>query len=175
MVFLLTTTYNSSSIFKVDQQEPNRARVLLKKKTTPTTVTPSACVEESEGGYGSLNVESSLDSPCSDKNTPVKPSTAKLLLFNSQEQLRYLCVFVPLCHLLLCRRVWSLHWSSIDGLIKTVGFLLGTAGSVGLHITGQYCGDGRRRSRLCFVWRLSWRRRQKLAQFSQSPKCPFEE
>lgn len=35
---------------------------------TPTIVAPSARAEQSEGGYGSLNAESSLDTTCSQKS-----------------------------------------------------------------------------------------------------------
>lgn len=89
----------------------------------------------------------------------VKRSRARLLLSSSGEQPRYLCVFVPLRHLLFLGRVRSLGGSAVDRIVEAVGFLLGAAGGVGLHVAGQYGGDGRRRRRLRFDRRLCRRRR----------------
>lgn len=117
---------------------------------SPTILGPSLCVSE-DGGYGSLNVASSLDTTCSKNSSidswipflnPTPKCTHTVASGLNSEQPPYLCVFVPLGQVLLCRRVWSLCRSSINRVLQAVGLLFWAAGGVGLHICTLHCGDG---------------------------------
>lgn len=106
---------------------------------------PSFCVKESEdGGYGSLNAESSFETTCSrniESNTRYNKTTFRPPARNG-ERPAYLGFFEPLCQVLLCGWVWSLGRSSIDSVVQTVGFLSGAASSIGRHIGTWHWADG---------------------------------
>lgn len=104
--------------------------------------------ESEDGGYGSLNAASSLDTTCS--RTPRQSSE---IHSKFPTILSYICASGLFGQVLLCGGVRPLGGASVDGFLQAVGLLFGAAGGAGVHVRARHCVDGaaggwRRRLRL---------------------------
>lgn len=152
--------YTSDDVSSLSEQHSNKwfDNITVPYKNTYNSGSICACGAV-RGGVRLFKRRVVIGHHLQQEDQSVKRSRARLLLSSSGAQPRYLCVFVPLRHLLFLGRVRSLGGSAVDRIVEAVGFLLGTAGGVGLHVAGQYGGDGWRRRRLRFDRRLCGRRR----------------